>query len=163
MVFSQQNAFENVVCKIPTICSGLNGLKWPAYYIGFSRHSTNHYQNNGSIISSVIVIPPLKGLISQRIYEPITENSWTSSCFNFVLNDPIASWFCTCHDSSAVVSCAKLWPDLFIIFHVRAIVKIRIISSQKLLLNGSPVGLLIYYSILWGSGLPMLFLYGSGI
>ena len=27
-------------------------------------------------------------------------------------DDQIRSRFCTCHDSSAVVTCAKLWPDL---------------------------------------------------
>ena len=26
-------------------------------------------------------------------------------------NDPIRSQFCTCHDSCAVMTCAKLWPD----------------------------------------------------
>ena len=46
-------------------------------------------------------------------------------------NDPITSQFCTCHDSLAVMTCAKLWPDwitqnkiracnIFIRFHLRA-------------------------------------------
>ena len=36
------------------------------------------------------------------------------------------SKFCTCHDSSAVMTCAKLWPDLIIII----IVKARIIFTR---------------------------------
>ena len=33
---------------------------------------------------------------------------------------PIRSQFCTCHDSWAVMTCAKLLPELIIIFHIRA-------------------------------------------
>ena len=33
-------------------------------------------------------------------------------------NDAIRSPIYTCHDSSAVVTCVKLWPDLIIIFKV---------------------------------------------
>ena len=35
----------------------------------------------------------------------------------FYSDDQIRSQFCTCHDSSAVMACAKLWPDWDIIFH----------------------------------------------
>ena len=41
-------------------------------------------------------------------------------CCNFVCNDTSMSKFCICHDSSAVVACAKFWLDYFIIFHTRA-------------------------------------------
>ena len=37
---------------------------------------------------------------------------------NSYFNDLFRSQFCTCHDSWAVVGCAKLWPDL-IIFHLK--------------------------------------------
>ena len=43
-----------------------------------------------------------------------------SVCSNFDSNVPIWTRFCTCHDSSAVMACAKLWHDLMTIFHVRA-------------------------------------------
>ena len=33
--------------------------------------------------------------------------------------NPIRSQLCTCHDSWAVVACAKLWPELVAICHVR--------------------------------------------
>ena len=39
---------------------------------------------------------------------------------NFDSKNPIKSQICTGHDSSAVVTYAKLWPDLIIIHHVRA-------------------------------------------
>ena len=35
-----------------------------------------------------------------------------NSCCSYLKNsEPIMSQFCTCHDSSAVMVCAKLWPD----------------------------------------------------
>ena len=34
-------------------------------------------------------------------------------------NDQIRPQFCTCHDSWAVVTCAKLWPDWIITLHGR--------------------------------------------
>ena len=42
-----------------------------------------------------------------------------SSYSKFYYNDPIRSQFCTCHDSWAVVACAKLWPYWILMFHVR--------------------------------------------
>ena len=44
-----------------------------------------------------------------------------TSCSYFDSNDLIRSQFCTCHDSSAVMTYAKLWPDLIHIFHIREI------------------------------------------
>ena len=41
-------------------------------------------------------------------------------CCNFYCNDPVRSHFCTCHDSWAVMTCAKLWPDQTTISHLRA-------------------------------------------
>ena len=43
-------------------------------------------------------------------------SSWMKSCensfrYNFNLNYAIRSQFCTWHDSWAVMTCAKLWPD----------------------------------------------------
>ena len=58
--------------------------------------------------------------ISQTVYELITEISDNALCSNLNYNDPNGSQLCRCHDSSAAMKCAKLWPDLFIINHVRA-------------------------------------------
>ena len=61
-------------------------------------------------------------LISQRVNElkkNTLKNSYSSSLDSCAT---IRSKFCTCHDSLAVVTCAKLWPDsgwLDISFHVR--------------------------------------------
>ena len=38
---------------------------------------------------------------------------------NYGSNDPVRSQFCTCHDSSAVMACAQLWPNQFIICRTR--------------------------------------------
>ena len=43
----------------------------------------------------------------------------------FYDNHPIRSQFCTCHDSGAVVTCAKLRPDLVTIVHVTATIDFR--------------------------------------
>ena len=57
-------------------------------------------------------IPGEQGNILQRIYEPIIQISEKFMLlFLEKKNDPIRSQFCTCHDSWAVMTCAKLWPD----------------------------------------------------
>ena len=62
-----------------------------------------------------------------------------SVCLEFNYEDPIGSQFCTCHDSRAVVACAKMCPDLMIIFHRRAThIFTRILSqAPKLLVSWS--------------------------
>ena len=35
-------------------------------------------------------------------------------------NNQVRSYFCICHDSSAVVAYAKIWPDLIIKYRIRA-------------------------------------------
>ena len=63
-----------------------------------------------------------------RLYELIIELFWKFSTFNSYTDDPIRSQICTCHDSWAVVNdgwavvtYAKLSPDLFMIFHKKYI------------------------------------------
>ena len=59
---------------------------------------------------------------------PLTRPLWAHnsnlvgilSAPNYDSNEPVRTQFCTGHDSSAVVTCAKLWSDCIIIFHVRA-------------------------------------------
>ena len=50
----------------------------------------------------------------------ISSSCEKSFCPDFDSNDRISSQFCTCHDSWAVMTCAKLWPDSIIIFQVKA-------------------------------------------
>ena len=52
------------------------------------------------------------------IYELIIEILWKFSRFNYNFNDQIRLQFCTCHDSIAVLACAKLWPDLMILCQI---------------------------------------------
>ena len=59
-----------------------------------------------------------QGPILLRVYElliQILKNILI--CPNMDSSNPIRSQFCTCW---AAVACAKLWPDLVLIFHVRA-------------------------------------------
>ena len=48
----------------------------------------------------------------------VTNGLWAHqwNLINFLFNIIFRSQFCTCQDSSAVVICAKLWPDLIIFF-----------------------------------------------
>ena len=52
------------------------------------------------------------------VYEVITDICFF--IFNHHSNDEIMWQICTCHDSWAVITCANLWPDLIIIYHVGA-------------------------------------------
>ena len=59
----------------------------------------------------------------------LLKNSFWS---DFCSDDAIRSQFCTCHDSSAVMSCVKLWPDIIIIFHIKASIKASIFTKSEL-------------------------------
>ena len=54
------------------------------------------------------------------VYELIIEILWKSLFLLIVSDDLIRLQICTCHDSWAVMTCAKLWPDQIILFHIRA-------------------------------------------
>ena len=60
------------------------------------------------------------GTLSPSVYQLIIKILWIYFSSNFDSNGPIRSQFCTWHDSLTVMTCAKLWPDLIIICHVRA-------------------------------------------
>ena len=53
--------------------------------------------------------------ITQMDYELIIQILKKKSCCCYLTNDnSIRPQFCTCHNSSAVVTCANLWPDWII-------------------------------------------------
>ena len=55
------------------------------------------------------------------VYEIIIEILWKSFLLLLIVSDNlIRVQICTCHDSCAVMTCAKLWPDQIILFHIRA-------------------------------------------
>ena len=56
-------------------------------------------------------------LVSQRVHELIIEILWKISLFWLWFICYIRSKICTCHDSSAVMTCAKLWPDIINYVH----------------------------------------------
>ena len=74
-----------------------------------------------------------QGSLSPIVYELIMEILKIFFSFNPDSDDPVRSQICTCHDSWAVVTCAKLWSDHMIIFRARAIrnfCEIWIMSSK---------------------------------
>ena len=79
-------------------------------------------------------------------------NAQLKSCENFpsncYSNDPIRSQFCTCHDSLAVMTCAKLQPNWVIVFRLMAIFMFTSFElwAHKPFINGSLF--LIYLQIL---------------
>ena len=52
-----------------------------------------------------------RGPVSQMLYEILVEICKYMCCPFVKPMESIKSQFCTCHDSSAVVACAKLWVD----------------------------------------------------
>ena len=86
-----------------------------------------------------------KVLLQFGPFHKVYMSSQLKSCEKFLCcdsdsDDPNSSQICTCHDSWAVVTCAKLWTDLIIICQVRAawICKIFELWAHKLLLRWSP-------------------------
>ena len=62
-----------------------------------------------------------QGSISQRVYKLIINILEKKlCCFYMENNGQIRPQFCTCHDSSAVMACAKLWSDWIIHIKCRA-------------------------------------------
>ena len=61
-----------------------------------------------------------KGSISQTVHEFMIEILRNLFHSHLDSDDPISSQLCTCHDSSAVVACVKLWFDLVIFVCIRA-------------------------------------------
>ena len=57
-------------------------------------------------------------LILQTVFELIIEILRKFMSSNADYNSPVRSQFCTCHDSSAVVACAKLWHELTTTFRI---------------------------------------------
>ena len=63
-------------------------------------------------------------LMTRYPFHQRSRSLWLKSCENPFCGDSdscdaIRSQFCTGHDSSVVVTCAKLWPDSIIIFKVK--------------------------------------------
>ena len=61
-----------------------------------------------------------QGPISQTDYELIIQILKYSFCSSFNYDNPICSQMCICPDSSIVMICVNLWPDMVITFLVKA-------------------------------------------
>ena len=94
-------------------------LEWALYPMWWSVSVVGSWWHVSWVEGTVWPLGPW--LISQRVYELMVENCENLHSFSYDLNDPSRSQNCTCHDSSAVVTCAKLWPDQIIIFQVKLI------------------------------------------
>ena len=81
--------------------------------------------------SVYLMLPPLPGTwwtscrsiqehLSSTIYKLFSSKPCENNLFASVGSDAIRPQICTCHDSWAVVACAKLWPEWIIIFDVRS-------------------------------------------
>ena len=114
--FSVQYALNCIIPKVATKISG-NSASWWEFQCEFSW----------KICSCAIHILYLYTCIGElgtwtRFTKGLWAHNWnleSSLSYDFDSFNPISSQFCTCHDSLAVVACAKLRPDWFIIFHVR--------------------------------------------
>ena len=98
-------------------------------------HYMTWIHSYGSMVKWLWFLRPM----SQRVYELLVEILQTFSCFITNSNDPIRSQICTCPDSSAVGTCAKLWPDLVVILSWKIgknFYKFWIMGSYKLLWIG---------------------------
>ena len=76
-----------------------------------------HFNNQPVVVTvQLIMCMGHQGLISQRVYEHIILIFRKLSKSYYDSDGPIRSQICTCHDSLAVMTCAKLWSDQIIIF-----------------------------------------------
>ena len=72
---------------------------------------------------AIFSAPSCYFIIEHGFSDPVHEKKKSfenSLCCNYDSNDQIRSQSCPCHNSWAVVTCAKFWPDLLIVFHAQA-------------------------------------------
>ena len=94
------------------------------------------------------------GAISQKVDELRIQILWTSMSFFMRNTDQSRPQFCTCHDSSAAVTCANLWPDSVATIMIKAkIIFMRLVWwAHKWLVKRFPEG--HTYGLSW----PLLFI-----
>ena len=80
-------------------------------------------QKSGRIVISIIIYltwQMSETHFTKRVGAHSIQILWKSFCYIFHSSVSNMLQFCKCHGSSAVMTCAKLWPDLTIVSHVRA-------------------------------------------
>ena len=73
-------------------------------------------------------------------------------CCNYESDRPIKSQIGTCHDSSAVLTCAELWLDRIFFFNVRVTCVLQQLGHK--LINPSWNGSLCPFGVSWSYGFP---------
>ena len=84
-----------------------------------TRYIFKTWQNTQFTLVVAKLIYHIKIILTWWLGTRITNTLWAyhsyivkMMCWSYMTNnDPIRPQFCTCHDSSAVMACAKLWPD----------------------------------------------------
>ena len=92
-----------------------------------NSHNKEYHDSIWSIIYGSIssLHRTIQHFVNDQIpFHQRSRSLWLKSCENPFCGDSdscdaIRSQFCTGHDSSVVVNCAKLWPDSIIIFKVK--------------------------------------------
>ena len=74
----------------------------------------------GPLLKNFIALKKFKHLYPWRPFYEQCVFAWFKSCNNSICsdsyhNDPIRSQLCICYDSCGDVSCAELWPHLFLL------------------------------------------------
>ena len=79
------------------------------------------------------------------LWAHVSNLSKNTCCFHLQIENQFRSQWCTCHNSSAVVTCANLWPDwlIRIIIPAKKILKITVMSSWTLREKGAPAVLFV--------------------
>ena len=108
----------NFVCLCPKVTKvGSQNFGYQIWFCTRPIMSWYCAQNKWMLVVSVRC--QFQAAISQKVYDLQIEILKNDFYHNFYSTDPIMTQFRTCHDSSAVMACAKLWYDWSNIFQVR--------------------------------------------
>ena len=90
------------------------------------------------------------GSIVKWVYELKTKILWNTFWSNFGFIQQIRPQFCSWHDTYVVVACAKVWPDLIIVFHgkVSRIFKRFMLWVHTELVKWIPGSILLAFTLL---------------
>ena len=113
--FPSKNTFHNDILRILPGVIELIGSRLYLLQVPVSVHLCLVNSDLHSLSFTSLAL----GSISLTFYDLIFQ-CCQSHPLMLINYDPIRSQFCTCHDSFAVMTCAKLWPDQMIIFHTKA-------------------------------------------
>ena len=99
-------------------------------------HCHLHRSNSGALLDNY-------GLLTwTRVTKSLWTHNWNLVKINFCFDHDSANWvrsqICICHDSWAVMTCAKLWPDLSISYSSTPFFKRFGLWAHKTLVKWGP-------------------------